>query len=111
MPLSMLVLPLATRHTSWLSGGPAWLLLVFDPERPLAVNQQTFMKDLGLSECEARVAALLSCGHKLDQIACRLHVTVHTVRTQLKSILHKTGCHTQAQLVRRLLLGPAITGL
>jgi DNA-binding CsgD family transcriptional regulator/PAS domain-containing protein len=111
LPLSILVLPLAAYHTSWLSGSPTWVLLIFDPERPVAVNQQVFIKDLNLSTREAQVAALLVAGRQLDQIARRMHVTVHTVRSQLKSILHKTGCHTQAQLVRRLLLGPGFTGL
>jgi DNA-binding CsgD family transcriptional regulator len=65
-------------------------------------------KDLGLSEREAQVASLLAVGLQIDQIAKRLHVTVHTFRSQLKTAFHKTGCHTQAQLVKRVLLGPGL---
>ncbi len=105
LPLSVLVLPIRAWRTSWMSGEPAWVLLLFDPERKLAVNQQLIMRDLSLSEREAKVAALLAAGLQPDQIALRMHVTVHTVRSQLKSAFQKTGCHTQAQLVKRLLLG------
>jgi DNA-binding CsgD family transcriptional regulator/PAS domain-containing protein len=106
LPMSVLVLPIRAWRTSWMSGEPVWALLLFDPERKLAVNQQLIMRDLDLSEREANVAALLAAGFQLDQIARRMHVTVHTVRSQLKSAFQKTGCHTQAQLVKRLLLGP-----
>jgi len=109
LPLSVLVLPIRAWRCSWMSGEPAWVLLVFDPERKLAFNQQLIMRDLTLSEREAKVAALLAAGLQPDQIALRMHVTVHTVRTQLKSAFQKTGCHTQAQLVKRLLLGPGFS--
>jgi DNA-binding CsgD family transcriptional regulator/PAS domain-containing protein len=108
LPLSVMVLPVPALHASWISGEPAWVLLVFDPERRLAISQLVVMSDLGLSEREAQVASLLAAGLQMHQIAKRLHITVHTVRSQLKSAFQKTDCHTQAQLVRRLLLGPAL---
>jgi DNA-binding CsgD family transcriptional regulator len=64
------------------------------------------MRDLDLSERESNVAALLAAGFQLGQIARLLCVSVHTVRTHLKSAFLETDCHTQAQLVKRLLLGP-----
>lgn len=106
LPLSVLVLKVPELRTSWMSGEPARVLLVFDPERQPAFNQELIMRDLSLSEREAKVAMLLGAGLQLDQIARRMRVSVHTVRSQLKSAFHKTGCHTQAQLVKRLLLGP-----
>jgi len=106
LPLSVLVLPVPMLRTSWMAGAPAWVLLLFDPERRLAVDQSLIMRDLGLSEREALVATLLAAGLQIDDIAKRLHVTVHTVRSQLKTAFHKTECHTQAQLVKRVLLGP-----
>jgi DNA-binding CsgD family transcriptional regulator/PAS domain-containing protein len=108
LPLSVLVLPVPALRTAWMSGAPAWVLLLFDPERRLAVNQPLIMCDLGLSEREAQVASLLAAGLQIDEIAKRLHVTVHTVRSQLKTAFQKTGCHTQAQLVKRVLLGPGL---
>jgi DNA-binding CsgD family transcriptional regulator/PAS domain-containing protein len=108
LPLSVLALPVPALQTSWISGEPARVLIVFDPERKLAINRQLIMRDLHLSEREAEVASLLAAGLPVDQIALRMHVTLHTVRSQIKSAFHKTGCHTQAQLVKRLLLGPGL---
>jgi DNA-binding CsgD family transcriptional regulator len=111
LPLSVLILPVPKCRASWISGEPVRVLLVFDPERKLAVNKELLMRDLGLSERESNVAALLAAGFQLEQIARRLSVSVHTVRSQLKSAFLKTGCHTQAQLMKRLLLGPAFASL
>jgi len=65
-------------------------------------------EDLGLSEREAMVASLLASGLDVSQIARRMDVTVNTVRTQVKAAFQKTGCHSQTDLVRRILLGPAL---
>jgi DNA-binding CsgD family transcriptional regulator len=106
LPLSILVIPTSPSRTSWVSGDPTYVLLVFDPERQLAMNEQLLATDLGLTDRESQVVALLAGGLQIEQIAQHLQVTVHTVRSQLKAAFHKTGCHTQAQLVKRLLLGP-----
>lgn len=106
LPLSLLVLPAPVVRASWMAAEPGWVLLVFDPDRQLALNHELIMRDLSLSEREANVAALLAAGFQLDEIARRMHVSAHTVRSQLKSAFQKTECHTQAQLVKRLLLGP-----
>jgi DNA-binding CsgD family transcriptional regulator/PAS domain-containing protein len=108
LPLSVLVLPVRELRVSWMSSEPGWVLLVFDPERKLTVSRDVIMRDLDLSVREAHVAALLAAGLQLEQIARRMHISVHTARTQLKSAFHKSGCHTQAQLVKRLLLGPGV---
>jgi DNA-binding CsgD family transcriptional regulator/PAS domain-containing protein len=109
LPLSVLAVPTSPSYTTWLSGHPAWMLLVFDAERTLTVNEKIIAKDLGLSQREARVASLLASGLQLETIALRMNVTVHTVRSQLKAVFHKTGCHSQADLVRLILLGPSLT--
>jgi DNA-binding CsgD family transcriptional regulator/PAS domain-containing protein len=111
LPLSILVTPVSQPLTSWVSGDPAWVLLVFDAERQLGVNEQLIAKDLGLSQRESEATALLASGLQIEQIAKRMHVSVHTVRSQLKAVFHKTGCHSQAALVRRLLLGPGAATL
>jgi DNA-binding CsgD family transcriptional regulator len=106
--LSILVSPIPHTKSLWVSGQPAWFFLVFDAERRLLLNEHVVCRDLGLSEREAQVALLLGTGLSVIQIARRMRVTVHTVRTQLKSAFQKTGCHSQAELMRRLLLGPGM---
>lgn len=108
LPLSVLAVPVSRSRMLWLSGDPAWILLVFDGERRLTLNQQVIAKDLGLSAREAMVASFLAAGLDVSQAARRMGVTVNTVRTQLKAAFQKTGCHSQTDLVRRVLLGPAL---
>lgn len=108
LPLSALGVPIPQSKTLWMSGDPAWILLLFDGERRLQTNDKVVAKDLGLSEREAAVTALLAVGLDVVQISKRLGVSVNTVRTQIKSAFQKTGCHSQADLVRRVLLGPSI---
>jgi hypothetical protein len=39
-------------------------------------------------------------GTSLTEAAEALHVSIHTARSQLKSIQHKTGWHTESELAR-----------
>ena len=56
-----------------------------------------------LTGAEERLLGLLAAGHSLGDAARSLHVSIHTTRTQLKSLQHKTGWHTQTELVRMVL--------
>jgi DNA-binding CsgD family transcriptional regulator len=55
-----------------------------------------------LTPAEARVARGLTSGESLEAIASRGGVSLNTVRTQLGSVLQKTGCHRQAEVVALL---------
>ena len=83
------------------------LTLAFDPERSVKVCEQTIAVDMGLSAREAEVAALLASALDVPQIAARLGLSVETVRSHLKAVFAKANVHSQAQLVRRILGGPA----
>ncbi|MGO9991139.1 MAG: LuxR C-terminal-related transcriptional regulator [Steroidobacteraceae bacterium] len=107
-PLSVTVSPLPERSSAWMSGEPRWLLLIFDPERRVDASRELIARDLCISPREAEVAALLVAGYSLREIARQLIVSEHTVRGQLKSIFRKTGARTQSDLVRRIVLGPAL---
>lgn len=58
---------------------------------------------LKLTPAEARVAVLLTEGHPLKRIAQMTHLSIHTVRSQVKSALNKQGLHRQVDLVRRVM--------
>lgn len=62
-----------------------------------------------LTPSEARVARHLATGETLDEIAAGAGVTRNTVRAQLRSVLEKTGCRRQAEIVV-LLGGVALPG-
>lgn len=57
----------------------------------------------GLTRSEAEIAKGICLGRTLQELASDRHVSIHTIRNQLKSALAKTGSRSQADLVRRTL--------
>jgi DNA-binding CsgD family transcriptional regulator len=55
-----------------------------------------------LTETEALVAADVALGRAPRAIAQDRGVSLHTVRTQLKRVLAKSGCHRQVELAVRI---------
>ena len=62
---------------------------------------------LGLTQAEAEVAALVAGGQAAAKIASFRRVSLHTVRSQIKSIFFKTDVSSQAQLTRLVKALPA----
>ncbi len=85
---------------------PVAILFIADPQRTAEIDPQRLSRIYGLSRAEARVAALLAGGKRLDDVAGTLGLTYETVRKHLKQIFAKTGTERQADLVRTLSLGP-----
>lgn len=85
----------------------AAILFVGDPERPVAFDATRISRLYGLSRAEARVAALLARGFRLEEAADSLGIAYETVRKHLKQIFVKTSVSRQAELVRMLVTGPA----
>jgi DNA-binding CsgD family transcriptional regulator len=107
-PLSIMVTRLPVMSTPWLSGSsPCWMLLLFDPDRQILASAELIARDLGLSLREAELAAMLVNACDITVVAQRLHISINTARTHLKSIYSKMGIGSQAELVRRITSGPA----
>jgi hypothetical protein len=51
-----------------------------------------------LTQQERRVATLAACGHSNLEVAAQLHVTVHTVKSQMASILRKLDLRSRWEL-------------
>lgn len=58
-----------------------------------------------LTQAEAKLAVRLASGESLDEAAETLSISIHTARTQLKSVFAKTGTRRQPELVAMLLQG------
>lgn len=58
--------------------------------------------DLNLTRAETDVLDLLLQGYGVKQISQRRHSSYHTVRSQLASLLSKTNCHSQRELILRM---------
>lgn len=78
-----------------------------DPDRESPLSTELIARDLDISIREAEIAGLLATGCKIEVIANRLGISIHTVRTPLKAIFAKTGHHTQTELILRIRNSPA----
>jgi len=107
VPLQLILTRLSKRAS--VNGGQRQLLGVFvsDPERFIAPSDEWIRDLFGLTRVESEIALLICQGHSPDDIAARIRVSVHTVRSYLKQkIFRKLGVNRQAALVGRLLGGP-----
>lgn len=64
------------------------------------INQSELFVAWRLTAKEIEVCKKLLQGEKLNDIAEQHNRSIHTLRNQLKSILSKSGCHSQQDLVR-----------
>jgi DNA-binding CsgD family transcriptional regulator len=72
---------------------------------PLRLSWRSIAIQFGLSPAEARLAATLADGTSLEAAAESLSISIHTARTQLKSIFSKCGVRRQGELVATLMQG------
>jgi DNA-binding CsgD family transcriptional regulator/PAS domain-containing protein len=99
----VMVAPIAgVKAKLFASREPAAMVIIQDPRRP-PVPIALALSDLyGLTPAEAGLAAKLSTGATLDEIAQHRNVKISTLRTQLSVVLAKTGTTRQAQLLSLL---------
>jgi len=62
----------------------------------------------GLTPAEARLTIAIAEGKSLNAFAESHHISSHTARTQIKRVFEKTGTHSQADLVSRVLTSPLV---
>jgi DNA-binding CsgD family transcriptional regulator len=75
-------------------------MLIFVPLAPRSGPSTALLQSLfDLTPAEARVARGLASGATVNELACAARVSRNTVRSQLRGILEKTGCHRQSEAV------------
>jgi DNA-binding CsgD family transcriptional regulator len=75
-------------------------ILVFTPVAlPNAPSVELIQSLFDLTPAEARVARHLATGSTVNEIASADAISRNTVRTQVRSILEKTGCRRQTEIV------------
>ncbi len=82
---------------------PAVSVVIIDPDHEASLPGGRLREVFGLTEAEARLAALLATGAELREAAQKLGITYGTGRTRLAQIFQKTDTRRQAALVRLLL--------
>ncbi|WP_290523308.1 helix-turn-helix transcriptional regulator [Alcanivorax sp.] len=98
--------PLSQHYTD--SRQPLAIVYFQDPRAEVYIDLNCLMQLYGLSEAESRVAAGISRGLGPQQVANTYQLSVHTVRTQLKSVFTKTGTTRQSELAKEVLTSPAV---
>ncbi|MEQ9547422.1 MAG: helix-turn-helix transcriptional regulator [Marinobacter sp.] len=108
-PLLFQVIPLHPEADKALMPVPSHTAIyLVDSEVETRVDLGKLASLLGLTRAEARVAALIAQGERAAAIAVQCGVSVHTVRSQIKSIFLKAGVTSQAQLTRLIQALPVL---
>jgi DNA-binding CsgD family transcriptional regulator len=102
-PLAIRVSPITRRRPVFVERQPAAILFVSDPEVMPAPPRALLKRAYKLTPRECDVALALASGQTLEQSAKAYGLARATVRVHLRSLLHKTGTHSQSALVRLLM--------
>jgi len=82
------------------------VLILDDPEQSTSPELDILMSSFGLTRSEARLARALVETRTLKAAGAKLGIAPETARHHIKSVFHKTHTHSQAELVRVLVLHP-----
>jgi len=105
--LQVRVLPLADHHPLSRFGHNRFALL-FLAAGPGSRHPNEMRNLFGATQSETELIELLSRGLTPAECAERRQVSINTIRTQLASLLAKTGTRSQAQLVALVMSLPAL---
>jgi DNA-binding CsgD family transcriptional regulator len=75
------------------------VLILMPVKTPHALPVELVQSLFDLTVAEARVARSLTMGQTVDEIASEKGVSIHTVRTQVRGVLEKTGSRRQAEVI------------
>lgn len=99
---------LLMRASATEEGPAAVLALAFEQNPPATAPGRDLLREIyGFSPAEAELASLLLAGQSLGEAARSRSVSMNTARSQLKTVLRKTGSRNQSDLMRTLIAGPA----
>jgi DNA-binding CsgD family transcriptional regulator len=109
-PLRLMVEPMGLPGISpvfW-AGEATVAVYIQDPEEHLDIDQELLARLFGLTPAESRVGAWIAQGGDPARLAEISEVSVHTIRTQLKSVMAKLGVKRQAELAGIVLRSAAV---
>lgn len=85
------------------AGNRTTMLLIRDPEKDAVPAWAELKNRYDMTEAEVEITQALASGMTIREIGNHRHVSYHTVRSQVKAIFQKTGCHRQAELMTLIL--------
>jgi len=105
-PLSLIVAPLSSTRRHWEALGS--VVFISDPSgSDVPSLEETLRKLFQLTPSEARLAVALVKQVSLKEAAEHLEITEGSARQYLKRLFAKTNTHSQTELMKLLLMGPA----
>lgn len=102
------VVPLRRAALSLGNDEPCALVVVADPNSTATLDADQLRSLFALTAAEARLASALGSGSSLEAYAEQQGLSINTVRSQLRAVLHRTGTHRQADLMRLLNAAPRL---
>lgn len=110
VPLHLLVMPVHPDAAYPAFAGTRAFAAVFihDPAARVRLCPDTLKAIYDITPAESRLLQALVQGESLESYATSNARSLHTIKTQLKSLLRKTGTDRQVTLVGVILQGPAV---
>ncbi len=87
----------------WLPDNTCCMVMLNSSNNGNTISNDWLKQRYGISPAESRVIHQLLAGHTPTEAAEVLFVSPHTVRFHIKSLLAKTGCGSQTQMVVKVL--------
>lgn len=106
-PISLLVRPVPADSPAEKSEALA-VLFVSGPARRIEPAMDMVRAVYGLTPAETRVLAAILGGQRPCEYAAANSLSCNTVQTHMKALYTKTGCHSQAGLVGKILSDPML---
>jgi DNA-binding CsgD family transcriptional regulator/PAS domain-containing protein len=100
---TILVAAVSRQYSALSTLRPAVCLMISDPDSRTVLPSYRLQAAFGLTEAEARLAALLAAGEELRSAAEKLGISYGTARTRLAEIFQKTETRRQGELIKLLL--------
>lgn len=107
-PLSVAISPYRSVGSAPLHGphGGLAVVLIHNPEQPLARLADVIGNVYELSAQEAQLVEAIATGASIEDIARDADRSIDAVRSQLKRVFRKTGTTRQTELMKLVLSGP-----
>jgi DNA-binding CsgD family transcriptional regulator len=106
--LALMVCALPPDATGLGSGEPMAMIFVGDPESARDRWPEALAKAYRLTLAESRLAAALLRGERPQDYCGRTGISINTAKSQIKSILAKSGCSRQSDFIRQVFADPVL---
>ncbi len=106
--LSLMVCPLPPDATGLGSSEPMAMIFLGDPDGAADRWPEALARAYHLTPAESRLAGSLLRGERPQDYCERAGISINTAKSQIKSILAKSGCGRQSDFIRQVFSDPVL---